>query len=56
MIAFAKTKAERLMNGDPRPSLEERYPSRADYVTKVAAAASALARDRCCSTKTSRRM
>ena len=26
-IPFAKTKAERLAKGDPRPSLEERYPS-----------------------------
>ena len=27
MIAFAKTKADRLAAGDPRPSIEERYPS-----------------------------
>ena len=46
MIPFAKTKAERMASGDPRPSLEERYPSHADYVSKVAAAANALARDR----------
>jgi len=26
-IPFAKTKAERIAKGDPRPSLEERYPS-----------------------------
>ncbi len=25
-VPFAKTKAERLAAGDPRPSLEERYP------------------------------
>jgi hypothetical protein len=31
-IAFAKTKAERIALGDPRPSLEERYPSHAEYV------------------------
>ena len=29
-----------------RPSLEERYPSHADYVNRVAAAANGLARDR----------
>jgi hypothetical protein len=46
MIPFAKTKAEREMTGDPRPSLEERYGSHADYVTKVMAAANALKNDR----------
>jgi hypothetical protein len=45
-LAFAKTKAERLARGDSRPSLEERYPTRADYVSKVAAAANGLASDR----------
>jgi hypothetical protein len=34
-IAFAKTKAERLAAGDPRLSLEERYPDHAAYVTAV---------------------
>jgi Alpha/beta hydrolase domain len=38
--------AERLALGDSRPSLEERYPTRAEYVSKVAAAANSLARDR----------
>jgi hypothetical protein len=46
IIPFAKTKAERLMNSDPRLSIEERYPGHDDYVTKVSAAANALARDR----------
>ena len=32
--------------GDSRPSLEERYPSHAEYVNAVAAAAHGLARDR----------
>ena len=45
-IAFAKTKAERLALGDSRPSLEERYPSHAEYVNAVAAAAQGLVRDR----------
>jgi hypothetical protein len=31
MIAFAKTKAERLASGDPRPSVEERYASAEVY-------------------------
>jgi hypothetical protein len=44
MIAFAKTKAERTANNDPRLSLEERYVDHAGYVGAVkAAAASAVA-------------
>jgi hypothetical protein len=43
---FAATKAQRLANGDPRPSLEERYSSKEDYVNKVRAAAEALVRQR----------
>ena len=39
MIAFAKSKAERLANEDPRPSLEERYVNHAGYVAAVEAAA-----------------
>src|ERR1700687_4593409 len=38
MIPFAKTKAEREASGDPRPSIEERYPSLAPYETTVKAA------------------
>jgi hypothetical protein len=45
-IPFAKTKAERDAADDPRPSIPERYGSRADYVAKVRAAADALVRDR----------
>ncbi len=45
-IPFAKTKADRAAANDPRPSIEERYGSRADYVAKVRAAADALVRDR----------
>jgi hypothetical protein len=37
-IPFAKTKAERLATGDPRPSLEERYASHKAYVAAVKAA------------------
>src|SRR5215510_1671492 len=45
-IAFGKTKAERETAGDPRPSIEERYGSRANYVAKVKAAADALVAER----------
>jgi hypothetical protein len=41
-IPFFKTQAERVAAGDPRPSLAERYPTHADYVAKVTAAANAL--------------
>src|SRR5262249_48564530 len=39
MISFANTKAERIANEDPRPSLEERYVDHAGYVAAVEAAA-----------------
>ncbi len=39
MIPFAKTRAQRLANGDPRLSLEERYGNVAGYVAAVTAAA-----------------
>jgi hypothetical protein len=45
-IPFAKTRAEREKRGDPRPSIEERYPSRADYLRRVEEAANRLAGDR----------
>ena len=38
MIPFAKTKAERMANEDPRLSLEERYASHAGYVEAVKSA------------------
>jgi hypothetical protein len=44
-VPFAKTKAEREAKGDPRPSIEERYPSAADYANRVRAAAAALQRE-----------
>ena len=34
-IPFARTRAERQASGDPRPSIEERYASRADYLERV---------------------
>jgi alpha/beta hydrolase family protein len=41
-IMFRATTAGRLAIGDPRPSLEERYASRQDYIDKVTAAANDL--------------
>ncbi|HEX9898292.1 MAG TPA: alpha/beta hydrolase domain-containing protein, partial [Candidatus Methylomirabilis sp.] len=38
-LPFAKTKAERLANGDPRKSLEERYKTHDKYVKQVGKAA-----------------
>lgn len=40
--AFAATKAERERTGDTRPSIEERYRSRDDYVNRVRVAAQDL--------------
>ena len=45
-LGFAATPAAAKQTSDPRPSIAERYPSRADYVVKVKAAADALVRDR----------
>ena len=41
-IAFARTKAEREAEDDPRPSLEERYGNRDAYAAKVKESAAAL--------------
>ena len=38
-IPFAPTEAERRASGDPRLSVEERYPTHADYVGRIAIAA-----------------
>ena len=46
VVPFARTEAERRDHGDPRPSLQARYASHADYVAKVAAASEALVADR----------
>jgi len=43
-LPFAPTEAERARRGDPRPSLEARYPSKASYVERVTAAAETLRR------------
>jgi hypothetical protein len=39
MVPFARTAAERMAKGDPRPSLEERYGSHNGYVEAVKKAA-----------------
>lgn len=41
-VPFFRTLAERLAANDPRPSVQERYPTHADYVAKVTAAANSL--------------
>jgi Alpha/beta hydrolase domain len=41
-IPFAGTQAQRMANGDPRPSLHERYGDSAGYVAAVTAAANNL--------------
>ena len=45
-IPFAATAAERKKTGDPRPSLEERYPSHSHYVEAVRTAAEELRDER----------
>ena len=42
-IPFARNRAARLAAGDPRPSIEERYASRAEYLERVREHAAALA-------------
>jgi hypothetical protein len=43
---FARTRAERTANGDPRRSLEERYGSREEYIGRYTEAALQLLKDR----------
>jgi len=45
-IPFFRTQAQRIAAGDPRLSLAERYPTHADYVAKVTAAANSLVAQR----------
>ena len=42
LVPFFRTLAERQAANDPRPSLQERYATHADYVSKVTAAAESL--------------
>ena len=41
-IPFAATREERLASGDPRPSIEERYGSRDEYLERVRSCAESL--------------
>ena len=45
-LPFANTRDERIANGDPRPSIEERYGSRPRYVRLVALACQRLLEER----------
>ncbi|MBI2157936.1 MAG: hypothetical protein HYU26_13690 [Candidatus Rokubacteria bacterium] len=45
-LPFPRTRAEREAAGDPRPSLEERYASRDEYLRRVREAARALGAER----------
>lgn len=45
-IPFARTRAGRMDTHDPRPSVEERYSDRADFLAKTRAAAGDLVRER----------
>jgi hypothetical protein len=38
-LPFARNESERRSSGDPRPSLESRYPTRRDFVARVREAA-----------------
>lgn len=42
---FARTRAERVASGNPRPSLEERYSTEEDYLARTRAAALGLVAD-----------
>ena len=44
-LPFAETCAERLTKGDPRPSIEERYPSNGDYAVQLREACDAMVAD-----------
>jgi hypothetical protein len=45
-VPFARTRQERLDAGDPRPSLEERYPTKEAYVDAVRRATTRLVEQR----------
>lgn len=45
-VPFAQSREERLKSGDPRPSIEERYPSHSAYVKQVDKVAQELVRER----------
>jgi hypothetical protein len=55
-LPFAATKEERLAKGDPRLSLEERYPKPGDYAAAIGKAAERLAAERLMLPEDARRM
>jgi hypothetical protein len=44
-IPFARTSAERAVNNDPRPPIEERYKNKDDYLTRIRSAALGLVKN-----------
>ena len=42
IILFARTRAEREANKDPRPSIEERYKGKDDYLARIRAVGRSL--------------
>jgi hypothetical protein len=45
-VPFARTKADREARRDPRPSVEERYRDREDYLQRIRGSAATLVKDR----------
>jgi hypothetical protein len=45
-LPFPRTAAERARSGDPRPSIEERYRGRQDYLDRVRQAAEVMVGER----------
>ena len=45
-MPFNRTREERQAAGDPRPSIEERYASKGDYLARVRKAADDLVQER----------
>ena len=52
-LPFSRTRAERETAGDPRPSIQERYRSREDYLAAIRRAATELSRSDTCWRRTS---
>jgi Alpha/beta hydrolase domain len=45
-VPFARTKTEREARRDPRPSIEERYRDREDYLQRIRESAAGLVKER----------
>ena len=46
VIPFPRTETEKEQDGDPRDSIEKRYSSKDDYLTKIRGSAESLAAER----------